>query len=483
MFNNQVLPADDELYTQALAGEGEFWDNFVARRLLRGELPGSIDWRLTFSQFRMEHNWGPFCLGFPGLNFRMREINYLLRRATHRSGMRVLDLGCGAGWLSLELARLGAYVTALDISPANLALGRYMAETNARNFPYLYQGFAGISCRLESFGAVEYNFADLNNVTLPHAEYDAVVVWDSLHHIADLESLLEQVRLSLKPGGLLLGVDHSLATPRTEAFNQAALPVLEDFYSWVTQANPEWLYARVNEVAVQHSWGALAVDYDTTPLPRFRPFLDMVLSEMLEVVRSSAERGATENASSAHTGSSAEEGRKHSNQEGESPFEDVSAERVKKVLLEQFHANHFKTISPFFTSDLQVPSARSEAERLFQHYLSAMMIDFGERSIERGAADGQWFVFELAPEPPASPRQADDILRRNEDARQAHINNLERVASLQLEDQAYIKTLEAELARKNIALAEMEARMLQREAETIVLPRPRLPWKGVKRET
>src|SRR3954470_5885564 len=84
-------------YTEALTGEGAYWDNFIAERLLRGEMPGSIDWRLTFSQFRSAHNWLPFCLGPQATNFRMREINYVLTTASPRPGMRVLDLGCGAG--------------------------------------------------------------------------------------------------------------------------------------------------------------------------------------------------------------------------------------------------------------------------------------------------------------------------------------------------------------------------------------------------
>src|SRR3954452_12151297 len=116
-----------EQYAAALAGEGEYWDSFVVQRLLRGEMPGSIDWRINFSQFRYNHRWLPFCLGPQGINFRMQEIHYILTTAAARPGMRVLDLGCGAGWLSLELARLGAHVTAVDISPTNLALGRYMA--------------------------------------------------------------------------------------------------------------------------------------------------------------------------------------------------------------------------------------------------------------------------------------------------------------------------------------------------------------------
>src|SRR5205823_3312361 len=162
--------------------------------------------------------WRPFSLGPQLVNFRMREIRYVLATAAPRPGMRVLDLGCGAGWLSLELARRGAHVTALDISPTNLAIGRYMVETNERNFPFLYQRFAGLPCKLEDFGSVEYAYADLNTVDLPANEYDAVVVWDSLHHVAALEHLLEQVRGALKPGGVLVGVDHSFVTPRTGVF-------------------------------------------------------------------------------------------------------------------------------------------------------------------------------------------------------------------------------------------------------------------------
>src|SRR5947207_13759316 len=63
-----------EHYHQALAGEGEYWDNFIAQRLLAGQIPGSIDWRLAFTQFRYNHDWRPFCLGPELANFRLREI-------------------------------------------------------------------------------------------------------------------------------------------------------------------------------------------------------------------------------------------------------------------------------------------------------------------------------------------------------------------------------------------------------------------------
>src|SRR5438552_1772800 len=93
----QLTQHPDPQYAQSLAGEGEYWDNFIAQRLLQGQIPGSIDWRLAFTQFRYNQSWRPFSLGPQIINFRLREINYLLTTATPRPGMCVLDLGCGAG--------------------------------------------------------------------------------------------------------------------------------------------------------------------------------------------------------------------------------------------------------------------------------------------------------------------------------------------------------------------------------------------------
>ncbi|MCR6650787.1 MAG: DUF1698 domain-containing protein [Cellvibrionaceae bacterium] len=45
------------------------------------------------------------------------------------TGMRVLDIGCNAGYYSFELARLGALVTAIDIEEHYLRQARWAAET------------------------------------------------------------------------------------------------------------------------------------------------------------------------------------------------------------------------------------------------------------------------------------------------------------------------------------------------------------------
>jgi 2-polyprenyl-3-methyl-5-hydroxy-6-metoxy-1,4-benzoquinol methylase len=449
--------ASTEEYNRALAGEGEYWDSFVAERLLRGEIPGSIDWRLTFTQFRYNHRWRPFCLGPAGINFRMSELRYLLDTAVPRPGMRVLDLGCGAGWLSLELARRGAHVVALDISPTNLALGRYMAETNARNSPYLYKNFVGVPYDPSLFGSIEYRFADLNNTKLPKGEFDAVVVWDSLHHIANLEGLLEEVRGALKPDGSFVGIDHAVATIETWAYNDGTMSQIEALNRWVGEHDPKWLYAQVDAIGKQADLGVLAVDYDSAPVPGWEPFLQTLCAEMLDIVRASGERAtAAEQAQAkpeAHAGAE------------ESPFEDVSNERLVHTLLDRFHMSRFTTICPYVMPESRFPHYRSEEERIFQHYLSAMLVKAGAHAIAEGFTEGQWFLFHATP---GRPDPTTERPRIEERARRSVSGD---AAS------RYTQSLEREIERKNAAIAELQDRVRRHEAELARSVRVRLPWK------
>lgn len=448
--------ASTEEYNRALAGEGEYWDSFVAERLLRGEIPGSIDWRLTFTQFRYNHQWRPFCLGPAGINFRMSELRYLLDTAVPRPGMRILDLGCGAGWLSLEMARRGAHVVALDISPTNLALGRYIAETNARNSPYLYKNFAGVPYDPALFGSIEYRFADLNHTSLPKGEFDAVVVWDSLHHIANLEGLLEEVRGALKPEGAFVGVDHAMATEKTWTYNNVTMSQIDALNRWVSEQDPHWLYKQVEAIGKQVDLGVIAVDYDSTPVPGWEPFLQTLCAEMLDIVRAGGERAtAAEQAQAkpeAHAGAE------------ESPFEDVSNERLVHTLLDRFHMSRFTTICPYVMPESHFPHYRSEEERIFQHYLSTMLVKAGAHAIAEGFTEGQWFLFHATSARPDSAKRT-----RIEEHTPQSVSD--EAASL------YTQSLEREIERKNAAIAELQDRVRRHEAELARSVRVRLPWK------
>ena len=79
-------------------------------------------------------------------------------------GQRVLDAGCGTGALSIELARRGAEVVAVDISPTLVGLGR---ERTAAD---------------QGDGSIDFRVGDMLDPALGH--FDWVVAQDSLIHYA-----------------------------------------------------------------------------------------------------------------------------------------------------------------------------------------------------------------------------------------------------------------------------------------------------------
>jgi 2-polyprenyl-3-methyl-5-hydroxy-6-metoxy-1,4-benzoquinol methylase len=98
-------------------------------------------------------------------------------------GASVLDLGCGCGWTSIMLARCGFRVTGLDMNAASLEIGRRNAEA------------IGIPVRFMN--------ADMQRFTVDQL-FDAVVIFDSLHHCLREGSVLSGAESALRHGGRIL---------------------------------------------------------------------------------------------------------------------------------------------------------------------------------------------------------------------------------------------------------------------------------------
>ena len=91
-------------------------------------------------------------------------------------GASVLELGCGAGDLSVELLRCGARLTAIDISPGMVELARSRA------------------------GGASFVVAPAEETGLPAASFDLVAGKWVLHHV-DVAAAAREVQRLLRPGG------------------------------------------------------------------------------------------------------------------------------------------------------------------------------------------------------------------------------------------------------------------------------------------
>lgn len=103
---------------------------------------------------------------------------------------RVLDVGCGSGWLSEYFARLGYEVRGIDISPALVEMSR---ERVAR-VPYGVDHETPLRCTFEVH--------DIEAAPL-REKFDAAVCYDSLHHFEDERAVIRNLSAMLEMGGLL----------------------------------------------------------------------------------------------------------------------------------------------------------------------------------------------------------------------------------------------------------------------------------------
>lgn len=99
-------------------------------------------------------------------------------------GVRVLDVGCGGGFVCEFLAKRGAEVTGLDPSRGLLSIARDHARDAALDIRYVE-------------GAAE-------RLPFGEGEFDAVVCVDVLEHVDHVPTALSEIARVLRPGGRLL---------------------------------------------------------------------------------------------------------------------------------------------------------------------------------------------------------------------------------------------------------------------------------------
>jgi SAM-dependent methyltransferase len=109
----------------------------------------------------------------------------MLAMAGDLQGQRVLEYGCGEGWITRDLAEAGARVSAFDISAE--AVKETSRVLDAANF--------ADRCDVRVMGAESLDY--------PDESFDVVFGFAIIHHL-DLELALPEAYRVLKPGGRAL---------------------------------------------------------------------------------------------------------------------------------------------------------------------------------------------------------------------------------------------------------------------------------------
>ncbi len=110
---------------------------------------------------------------------------------TRRTDLRIVDFGCGSGWLCSRMLPFGR-VTGVDLSDEVLARARVR------------------------YPAVEFIAGDVAKVPTEVGTFDVVVSLEVLAHVPDQPAYIERVATLLRPGGVfLLASQNPLVLSRT----------------------------------------------------------------------------------------------------------------------------------------------------------------------------------------------------------------------------------------------------------------------------
>lgn len=107
-------------------------------------------------------------------------IAEVIERKLGPNPARVLDVGCGGGFLSNALALLGHEVTGLDEAAEALEVARARDATRS----------------------VRYELGDALQLAHPDASFDVVCAMDFLEHVEEPERAVAEMARVLRPGGL-----------------------------------------------------------------------------------------------------------------------------------------------------------------------------------------------------------------------------------------------------------------------------------------
>ena len=175
----------------------------------------AAEWWDPKGKFKPLHMMNPIRLGYITTQIAT-EFGRDLKAPRPFEGLRMLDIGCGAGLLSDPMARLGAQVVGADAAPKNIEVARLHADQVGLDIDYRAETAEALLAAGESF--------------------DAVLAMEIVEHVAEPPAFVQACHDLLRPGGVLV----MSTLNRTARSFAAAIVGAEWVMRWLPKGTHEW---------------------------------------------------------------------------------------------------------------------------------------------------------------------------------------------------------------------------------------------------
>ncbi|MCP3462448.1 bifunctional 2-polyprenyl-6-hydroxyphenol methylase/3-demethylubiquinol 3-O-methyltransferase UbiG [Bradyrhizobium sp. CCGUVB23] len=174
----------------------------------------SAEWWDPNGKMAPLHKINPLRLGYIR-DAACRKFERNVRSLNCLGGLRVLDIGCGAGLLCEPLSRLGAQVIGIDPSASNIAAAKLHAD----------KGHLSIDYRCTTVEEVD-----------PRERFDIVLAMEVVEHVTDVGVFLSRCAAMLKPNGLMV------VSTLNRNWKSFALAIVGAEYvlRWLPRGTHEW---------------------------------------------------------------------------------------------------------------------------------------------------------------------------------------------------------------------------------------------------
>jgi 2-polyprenyl-6-hydroxyphenyl methylase/3-demethylubiquinone-9 3-methyltransferase len=135
------------------------------------------EWWDVNGKFSMLHKINPVRLEY------IKKL--ILKHSSQKTfkGLKVLDIGCGGGLVSVPIYNMGADVTGLDASENNIKTAKAYAKRKNLDIKFVHSEIESLKSR---------------------EKFDVILALEIVEHVSDYQLFLSQTVTHLKPGGLII---------------------------------------------------------------------------------------------------------------------------------------------------------------------------------------------------------------------------------------------------------------------------------------